>query len=161
MDTRECADCGSKFIPRPQKFRQQVFCDSCGSTLGRNRRHRQKVGLKPWIEKVCPACLTEFRTKYHIHHTCCSLKCRYYWGKLTHFYKLTPESYKVLLSRAKGCCEICGNAGTLNIDHDHNAEEMVVRGLLCRSCNNQLGLYERLTPERVQQIEMYLNRGRS
>lgn len=153
-ESRQCADCGNNFIPRPQKFRKQIYCDTCGRLT--SRRHRRKIGLKPWIAKVCPACQQEFKTKYKVHHTCCSSKCRYYWGRITNFYKLTRETYKALLDRANGLCEICGYRAVLNIDHCHRTGK--VRGLLCRYCNQQLGYYEGLTPEKIGQIQVYLNR---
>lgn len=41
-----------------------------------------------------------------------------------------------------GRCGICGKdfgEGLIHIDHDH--ESGAVRGLLCRACNNALGIF--------------------
>lgn len=50
---------------------------------------------------------------------------------------LTLEDVELLLRRQNGVCAICGDEGTLCIDHDHKTGK--VRGLLCRRCNIGLG----------------------
>jgi hypothetical protein len=55
---------------------------------------------------------------------------------------LTPEEYAARLAAQGGVCAICErqpSAGRqLDIDHDHRTGE--VRGLVCNSCNQALGL---------------------
>ena len=52
-------------------------------------------------------------------------------------------------------CAICGSTKYLAIDHDH-AEEFV-RGLLCRLCNQGLGLF-RDNPELIAKASEYLRK---
>lgn len=64
---------------------------------------------------------------------------------LKKYYKLTPEQYLDLFNKANGACEICGVHSTelnyhLCIDHDHFTGR--VRGLLCKKCNQGLGLFQ-------------------
>jgi IS30 family transposase len=60
-------------------------------------------------------------------------------------YGLTPEMYEELLAHQGGSCAICKNACTtgkkLAVDHCHDTGR--VRGLLCASCNTQLGFIEK------------------
>ena len=59
-------------------------------------------------------------------------------------YGLTPEDYERILVSQNGRCAICNIEAEksfrsqLNVDHDHKTG--VVRGMLCLSCNNMLGL---------------------
>ncbi len=54
-------------------------------------------------------------------------------------YGMTPADYKRMLADQNGCCAICGTEARhhLHVDHDHTTG--LVRGLLCRGCNNALG----------------------
>lgn len=68
---------------------------------------------------------------------------RKHWLKKA--YKITPEGYEVLFNTAKGRCEICGISQkdlsyNLCIDHDHRTG--LIRGLLCKVCNQGLGMFE-------------------
>ena len=62
---------------------------------------------------------------------------------------LTAEQYGQLLAAQGHRCAICGTdkpggRGRFAVDHDHQAEAqgvMVVRGLLCLSCNRGLGYF--------------------
>ena len=72
----------------------------------------------------------------------------YYWSR----YKLTLDQYKKMLAAQGGRCFICnghekryrGNSQTekyaLAVDHDHKTGK--VRGLLCRYCNQMIGVLE-------------------
>jgi hypothetical protein len=55
-------------------------------------------------------------------------------------YGLTDEAYQALLTSQAGRCAICGNAGTLHVDHDHKTG--AVRGLLCPRCNMGIGMMD-------------------
>jgi hypothetical protein len=54
-------------------------------------------------------------------------------------YSLTCAEYDDLLAVARGCCMACKErAAPLCLDHDHELGWWAVRGLVCRSCNQQL-----------------------
>lgn len=55
---------------------------------------------------------------------------------------ITLDDYNVMLEAQGGVCAICGNIDpvrSLAVDHCHETGK--VRGLLCRDCNQGLGLY--------------------
>lgn len=66
-------------------------------------------------------------------------------------YNLTHEEYDELLKQT--VCLICGESGTLNIDHCHTTGK--VRGRLCNSCNLGLGRF-RDNPELLRRAAKYL-----
>lgn len=59
-----------------------------------------------------------------------------------------------------GTCDICGKTSlgkvAHSVDHDHTTGE--IRGLLCRSCNGLVGMYEKLhaDPSIEEWISSYL-----
>lgn len=57
-------------------------------------------------------------------------------------YNLTEEGYRRLQEQQGGVCFICAKACSsgrkLAVDHDHSTGK--VRGLLCRRCNQMLGV---------------------
>lgn len=58
-------------------------------------------------------------------------------------YRITLEEYNELFANQNGCCAICGTHQSelnraLAVDHDHKTKN--VRGLLCQSCNQAMGL---------------------
>jgi hypothetical protein len=58
---------------------------------------------------------------------------------------LTVERYNELFAGQDGRCGICKRHQTeftkhFDIDHNHKTDK--IRGLLCRTCNKNLGLYE-------------------
>lgn len=64
--------------------------------------------------------------------------------KLGSKYDITVEQYNFILDKQNGCCNICKRHHTeftqsLAVDHDHDTG--IVRGLLCRQCNQALGTY--------------------
>ena len=80
-------------------------------------------------------------------------------------FNLTLEEYNLMLDAQGGICKICSMPETtrknnsdevrmLAVDHDHNTG--AVRGLLCASCNVQLGYYEK-TKLRAAEFEKYLD----
>lgn len=60
-------------------------------------------------------------------------------------YNLSFHDYAVMYAKQYGLCRICEQPfknlfdRTLNIDHDHNTNQ--VRGLLCSDCNTSLGKF--------------------
>ena len=61
-------------------------------------------------------------------------------------YGVTPEQYNALLAEQMDCCAICRDPLTgghqTHIDHDHGADVVRVRGLLCTRCNVGLGQFK-------------------
>ena len=60
-------------------------------------------------------------------------------------YGISIETYNKLYLEQKGCCDICKKHSTkfkqnLHVDHNHTTGK--VRGLLCKVCNNNVGIYE-------------------
>jgi hypothetical protein len=57
-------------------------------------------------------------------------------------YGLSIEEYNSMLLSQEGKCDICRKAlgDKINVDHDHNS--LKVRALLCRFCNQGLGMFQ-------------------
>ena len=72
-------------------------------------------------------------------------------------YGLQPEQFDALMERQRGMCAIClsfpqpGKA--LDVDHEHQTN--TVRGLLCRRCNNAIGLIDD-SPWRLRRAASYV-----
>jgi hypothetical protein len=85
-------------------------------------------------------------------------------------YGLTEEEYNDRLTQQNNVCAVCGNPETrragrtvktignklmLHVDHNHTTG--VVRGLLCSSCNQALGLLGD-NPNRIRSLLSYLEK---
>lgn len=76
---------------------------------------------------------------------------------------LRPEEVALLLDKAKGRCEICGEAETvlsnngnvrqLSIDHCHSTGK--IRGVVCYRCNSVLGFCKD-NPDLLRGLAMYV-----
>ena len=77
-------------------------------------------------------------------------------------YGMTVEEYRQRVDAQHGRCAVCGdepeNGGRLHVDHNH--ESGAVRDLLCRPCNQALGL-ARDDPSRLRLMAAYLERHES
>jgi hypothetical protein len=67
------------------------------------------------------------------------------------------ETREKLMEAQKGFCAICGRERNRPLDLDHNHKTGEPRGLLCRSCNNGLGLFED-DPKRLRAAADYLEK---
>lgn len=76
------------------------------------------------------------------------------WYSVEKKYGLTKEDYLQLMEDVNSSCQCCGKAEDLCIDHCHNTGK--VRGVLCRQCNQALGLLGD-TKENVIKLLEYLN----
>lgn len=77
----------------------------------------------------------------------------------TRKYGVDPDDYERRLKRQDGRCAICRRPfpGRIAIDHCHIT--MVVRGLLCTSCNTALGKFGD-DPEVLRRAIAYLEKSR-
>jgi hypothetical protein len=81
---------------------------------------------------------------------------------------LTPQQYQGLLIEQKGVCALCSRperqqhrnskrVASLCVDHDHKTNKN--RGLLCRACNQALGLFEENVDVFLKAIEYIRKHG--
>lgn len=63
---------------------------------------------------------------------------RHSWVRRT--YGLTPAQYDSMVREQNGLCKICSNPPSMRLCVDHNHKTGKIRGLLCHSCNNAMGL---------------------
>ena len=72
-------------------------------------------------------------------------------------YNISLEDYDRLLEDQGYCCAICGSedpkAARFHIDHNHKTNE--VRGLLCATCNQGIGLLQD-SPNVILKAAQYL-----
>lgn len=82
-----------------------------------------------------PRCVTHHRTKV------AADKARAQSNRDSNVYGMQPGDYEFIYNKQGRKCSLCqratGKARRLSIDHDHN--NGLVRGLLCRPCNDVLG----------------------
>ncbi len=77
---------------------------------------------------------------------------------LSRYYKLTIDQYEQLMIKQNGVCAICKNPESdrrLAVDHCHQSGK--IRGLLCKSCNRALGLFQDST-DRIYKAINYLQK---
>lgn len=64
-------------------------------------------------------------------------------AKLLCLYGLTTTEYQILLDKTGNICPVCRQSFDGRIPCiDHNHENGVIRGLICRKCNLALGLFD-------------------
>lgn len=81
-------------------------------------------------------------------------------ARLRDLYGMTEQDYDEMLAGQKGKCAICGTKKCSSgyrfaVDHDHKTG--VVRGLLCRRCNQAIGQLNEI-PELFEKAAGYLRR---
>lgn len=78
-------------------------------------------------------------------------------SKLKQEYGITTLQYNEMLADQLWGCAMCGrtnkNGKRLAVDHDHITGE--VRALLCSSCNQSLGHYEKIKIKAEKYLESY------
>lgn len=60
-------------------------------------------------------------------------------SRLKYRYKMTRETYELLLAAQAGLCWICKQREANHVDHEHATG--MVRGILCFKCNTGLGSF--------------------
>lgn len=173
LSPKECAFCGSTFIPSTQ--RATLCSPRCNQELW---RQRQREAVERPSERACVQCGALFAPvklwaeddPYQRGRFCsreCKQKAR----------SSTPEQKAIVLARyyvrkygitqdeaiemRKGGCAICGRMsqegrwdnGNLMIDHCHKTGK--VRGVLCHSCNVLIG-HAGDDPARLEAAATYL-----
>lgn len=134
--------------------------------LGGHIGSHGRAGKKRTVAKdfVCITCGDEFKSLRNPKH--CSLSCyralastkrkaRLFVVETTYHKKATLDvtvGYIEEYKNKQKHCEICGSIIRLAVDHDHKDGKF--RGILCYSCNTQLGWYEK----NQQSILRYLDR---
>lgn len=121
-------------------------CSECGKT--------KVVGPKNWYRNsTCAAC---YQRRYKKENP---EKARD--TKLRHMYGISLEQYNDMLKAQNGCCAICkrpdnklNNGAHQHFTVDHRHSDKKVRGLLCHSCNKNVGIVEK----HLDPIQSYLKK---
>ena len=158
---RACKHCGGLFHPYRQALR---YCSNACSQLARYKSHSRPA--------KCAHCGCDFISRHKDngkskHWTkCCSRSCAGRVlskggpkaSRLRRRYGIEPADYARMLSEQNGACALCGLVPhyDLYVDHDHNTG--AVRSLLCARCNNAAGIFDSLTPEKIQALWNYTHR---
>lgn len=105
--------------------------------------------------RVCRVCMSAYQKQYYKNNKE-RAKLSSEKSRVLSRYGITHEQKNALFKSVKAC-EICYKTfhKTPNIDHDHVTG--LVRGLLCRSCNIALGLFEDNTTNLLNAVK-YLER---
>lgn len=165
-----CKNCGK---PLPYELKNNKFCGrSCSATY--NNLHRQHKSQSFDTNYMCPVCNNGFNSacalRAHIARAHEEYNMQLPYTVEDHenntvvsldITRKDMEAYKLTHTR----CEICGKEleaikqepnhfRSLCVDHDHNTNHF--RGLLCMTCNRNLGWYEL----RAEQVQNYLNKDR-
>lgn len=72
-----------------------------------------------------------------------------------HRYGMPPSEFNQLFTAQSGRCAICGSPSALDVDHCHRSGK--IRGLLCRQCNQAIGLFREST-KLLESAKRYLNK---
>lgn len=134
----------------------QCRCD-CGNSVVvsagrlRSEKGRKSCGCLPGGHPAGP-CATEGCPHQHVLHG----RCRRCWN-IERRYGITADEWNRRFLAQKGCCAACGKhhtvCGSLHVDHDHLT--LLVRGLLCKTCNLALG-FVLDSPELLRTLAAYL-----
>lgn len=124
------------------------ICNKCKVAKPRSEFYCSRASLDG-LQYGCKAC-DKIRRKAR---RCTPALDRKY--QLKALYGLQVADYQALVDRTGGKCPLCNKPhcpeqkrGCLYVDHDHATGK--IRGVLCLSCNGNLGWLERVTIERVQ-----------
>lgn len=146
-------ECGIKKYIRTSGLKRKDTL-SCGCLWEENRLKILRKGTKVHNgQKKCSSCLetkpiTEFsRCKDTIDSYLCQCnRCR----KSTILkcsYGITVDDYDKLFELQDGKCKICKRSEKLHVDHCHTSGK--IRSLLCKECNQALGLFR----EEIQSLQ--------
>jgi hypothetical protein len=137
MMDKKCGDCCSVLpldefsLDHRNRDGRGPYCRSCQNKRQNTRRRQsspEDLEAKKRYERAWHHSTKERRAR--------SIKS----NRLKTRYGITLEDYERMLNEQRERCAICEEEKELVVDHDHATGE--VRGLLCRSCNFQLGIVE-------------------
>lgn len=129
-------------------------CSRCGPlpVAAFGKSSKAKDGLNSW----CKACRTKDSKRWYKANPVKAKSARRKW-KLATKYGISEEVYTALLASQNGGCAICSGGCSprkhFDVDHCHSTGK--VRGLLCRNCNNAIGLFADDT-RAVERAVLYL-----
>lgn len=157
---RECERCGEKYEPTSQ--RQQV-CKDCRKAR-KSERHRE------WYHEHIEERRAYARERQRIKRAQ-GIKPSYEATRnsvLKAKYGITLDDYRRIIEQQNNVCSICSCASdrTLHVDHDHNCCAgrkscgQCIRGLICSSCNQGLGLFQD-NPGVLRAAALYVENGGS
>jgi recombination endonuclease VII len=105
-------------------------------------RNKDKIAVKAKAHQSKPEVKARTR-QYGIEYRRINNERRY-WNGILSRHGLTQIQWEILCTKQNGVCGICKQVPQppqrLVVDHNH--QTMVVRGLLCRSCNLILGQHK-------------------
>lgn len=135
-------------------------CKACFRALSRARYRRDPgrsiAKVKAWQQENAEYLNAYRRARRELPE----VKRRERDGYFRRTYGISADEFDDLLSRQGGHCGICGRTpereASMHVDHDH--ESGAIRGLLCITCNQGLGLFSE-SPERMLRAVVYLRNG--
>lgn len=145
LDHREQCNANSRAWvaanPDQRRAHQAAYRDKNAAEIAEARREAQASGQY----------LGTFRRWRNSEHGKYVIWANTLWKR----YKITAEQYEALLEAQGGVCAMCAkppaDARRFAVDHDHRCCPgretcgKCIRGLLCTSCNNHLGILENET----------------
>lgn len=136
-------------MTKPRNTPRGVECKDCKEE--RERRGRDKPSALRPAPYPGPRCHSHNLQRKR------DVKSGTHERRVRKVYGLAQGEYGKLYLHQKGVCAICqratGKTRALSVDHDH--KNGLVRGLLCRPCNDLLG-HLRDDPEAARRIAGYL-----
>ena len=129
-------------------------CQQIKSLSEFNRAAKCKDGYQ-WHCNACRKLHNKARYKYDLEANRSK--------NLKRLYGISPEEYQAMFTAQNGVCAVCGQPETaidsrtkqtknLQVDHCHTSGG--IRALLCKECNNALGLLQD-DPERIRLLLRY------
>ena len=117
------------------------YCSKCKDDLPEDAFGVSSVakhGKNSW----CKKCRSDDSKRWFLENREKAIYTRWVY-KLRTKYGITPKQYSDLLLKQSGVCALCrtSSAPRKHFDVDHSHSTSKVRGLLCRNCNNAVGLF--------------------
>ena len=69
-------------------------------------------------------------------------------------YGISLADYERMVTEQQGCCALCDRKKKLVVDHDHKTKR--IRGLLCHTCNTNLGAWGDNLGSVIKKLTNYL-----
>ena len=155
-----------------------LFCKDVGDRPSKDHYLRlidesgiYEKGNVQWVEKLIVKRGSETKKEYARRYAQASRVAnpkRHLNNSLKKSFGITLIDYEKMTDEQKGVCAICGNKETtinprhkhgmpqnLSVDHDHKTGK--IRGLLCKSCNQAIGLFKE-NIDTMQNAINYLNK---